>query len=313
MEAKVNFAAVGAFVIALTVSLIAGTLWLSSGKYYRKTYDTYHTYMVESVSGLNLNAAVRYRGVDVGRVRKIALAPGNVELVQLVLDIERGTPIKTDTVATLETQGLTGIAYVELKAGHRDSPPLQAKAGEDYPVIASAPSLFSSLETSVPALLANLSRVSDNVNALLDEDNRRAIKHTLADLELLSRTLAARTSTIDATLASTARTMENAARVTAQLPALVQRVERTADAFERMTGQVAAAGASTQRTMDTTREEMRQITGQAVPEVRELVGELRALTTTLRRVGEEVERNPSVLLQGRRPTKPGPGEQPARP
>jgi hypothetical protein len=47
--------------------------------------------------------------------------------------------------------------------------------------------------------------------------------------------------------------------------------------------------------------------------VRELVGELRALTTTLRRVGEEVERNPSVLLQGRRPTKPGPGEQPARP
>ena len=65
-------------------------LWLSSGKYYRKSYDTYETYMTESVSGLNLNAPVRYRGVDVGRVRKIALAPGNVEQVQVTLDIERG-------------------------------------------------------------------------------------------------------------------------------------------------------------------------------------------------------------------------------
>ncbi len=78
MEEKVNFAAVGAFVIVLTVTMIAGVLWLSSGKYYRKSYDTYETYMTESVSGLNLNAPVRYRGVDVGRVRRIALAPGNV-------------------------------------------------------------------------------------------------------------------------------------------------------------------------------------------------------------------------------------------
>ena len=103
-------------------------LWLSSGKYYRKSYDTYQTYMTESVSGLNLNAPVRYRGVDVGRVRKIALAPGNVEQVQVTLDIERGTPVKEDTVAMLQTQGLTGIAYVELTAGHRESAPLRREA-----------------------------------------------------------------------------------------------------------------------------------------------------------------------------------------
>ena len=91
MEAKVNFVFVGVFVLVLSTALIAGVLWLSSGKYYRKSYDIYQTYMSESVAGLNLNAPVKYRGVDVGRVRTIALAPENVEQVQLTLDIERGT------------------------------------------------------------------------------------------------------------------------------------------------------------------------------------------------------------------------------
>jgi len=315
MEEKVNFAAVGAFVIVLTVTMIAGVLWLSSGKYYRKSYDTYETYMTESVSGLNLNAPVRYRGVDVGRVRRIALAPGNVEQVQVTLDIERGTPVKEDTVATLQTQGLTGIAYLELTGGHRESPDLRAKPGEAHPVIASAPSLMYRLETAIPVLLANLNRASDNLNALLDDENRRAVKATLADLAQLSRTLAARSATIDATLASTARTMDAAARTTgkaaavaAELPQLVQRIERTAAAFERMATEVAGAGASARGAVDGTRAELAQFTGSTLPEVRALVDELRGLTATLRRVGDTVERNPSVLLYGRPAAKKGPGE-----
>ncbi len=315
MESKVNFAAVGAFVIVFTVAMIAGVLWLSSGKYYRKSYDTYQVFMTESVAGLNLNAPVRYRGVDVGRVRRIALAPGNVEHVELTLGIERGTPVKEDTLAMLQTQGLTGIAYVELTAGHRASPPLAARPGEPYPVIGSAPSLMNRLETALPVLLADLSRVSGNVGAMLDDENRRAVKATLADLATLSRTLAARSQAIDAALASGARTMDNAARVTAEMPQLVARVERTADALDRMAGEVGAAGASgraaldsARGTLDGTRADLRDFTGTTLPEVRALVAELRALTATLRRVGDEVERNPAVLLRGRAPPPRGPGE-----
>ena len=69
MEEKVNFAIVGVFVLALGAALIAGVLWLSSGGAYRRAYDTYQTYMHESVSGLSRDAPVRYRGVEVGRVR----------------------------------------------------------------------------------------------------------------------------------------------------------------------------------------------------------------------------------------------------
>ena len=308
METKVNFVVVGVFVLVLSTAMIAGVLWLTSGKFYRKSYDTYQTYMTESVAGLNLNAPVKYRGVDVGRVAKVTLAPDNVEQVQLTLDVEHGTPIKQDTVAVLQTQGLTGIAYVELTAGHRTSPLLLSKPGEQYPVIASGPSLMTRLEPAVTTLLSNLNRATDNLNAFMDEDNRRAVRTTLADLEVLSRTLAARSSTIDSSLKNTARVMENTARFTDQLPGLAQRVERSADAFDRMTTQVAGAGASAGSTLDSTRDDLQQFTAGTLPEVRDLVSELREVTATLRRVSSEVERNPSVLLYGKPPSKRGPGE-----
>jgi len=322
MENKVNLSVVGAFVIVLTVAMIAGVLWLASGSYKRKAYDTYETYMTESVSGLTLNSTVRYRGVEVGRVRQIGLAPGNVEQVRVTLEIERGTPVKTDTVATLQTQGLTGIAYVELRGGRKDSPALQAGPGQEMPVIASAPSLMERVETTTPVLIANLSRAVDSLNLLLDENNRGALRSTLADVAVLTQTLAKRSSTIDAALLSSARTMESSARVSAQLPELVRHFDRTADALERMATDVSDASASAHSTLDSargtldvarstldrSRADVAQFAGSALPEARELVAELRGLTASMHRVVDEVERNPGVLVQGRGPAKRGPGE-----
>lgn len=294
MEEKVNFAVVGAFVLALSAALIGGTLWLSSGKSYRVVYDVYQTYMHESVSGMNLNSPVRYRGVEVGRVQKIALAPGNVEQVQLTLDIERGTPVKADTVAVLQTQGLTGLAFVELMGGSRDSPALKAQPDEKYPVIKAGPSLMTRLDSAITVLLTNLNRTSENLNALLDEDNRHAFKNTLADLKVLSHTLAARSVTIDSTLTDAAHTMKNTARLSDELPQLAQRIQRSADSFNELSRAGAnASGAFTDETL---------------PEVRQLVTELRDLTAVLQRVSGELEQNPGVLLYGKPTAKRGPGE-----
>lgn len=278
MESKVNFAVVGVFVLILGALLIGGVLWLSSGKSYSKAYDTYLVYMSESVSGLSLDAPVRYRGVQVGGVRRIALAPGNAEQVQLTLDIERGTPVKQDTVAVLQVQGLTGIAHVDLSGGSRDSPPLKPAPDEEYPVIRTGPSLMLRLDTAVTALLGNLNRSSESVNALLDEENRIALRHTLANLERLSGALAS-----------------------AELPQLLRRLQRSADAFDRMANETARAGSSTANTVDTVRAE-------ALPEARQAITELRELTASLRRFSEALERNPGMLLQGRPNVPPGPGE-----
>ncbi len=308
MEEKINFAIVGVFVLALGAALIAGVLWLSSGGAYRRAYDTYQTYMHESVSGLSRDAPVRYRGVEVGRVRRMALAPGNVELVQLTLDIERGTPVKQDTVAVLRVQGLTGIAYVELSGGSQDSPPLQAREGEAYPVIRSGPSLMVRLDSAVTTLLGNLNHTSERVSALLDEGNRREFTQTLADLRILARTLAARSATIDAGLTNAARTLDNTARVSADLPRLLERLQKSADGFDRMSSEISRAGASVSTDVAGTRADLRETTDELAPEVRALVSELRETTGSLRRFSEQLERNPSVLLYGKPAAKRGPGE-----
>lgn len=278
MESKVNFAVVGAFVLILGTLLIGGVLWLSSGKSYRKDYDTYLVYMSESVSGLSLDAPVRYRGVQVGGVRRIELAPGNAEQVKLTLDIEHGTPVKQDTVATLRVQGLTGIAHVELSGDSRDAPVLKAGPGEKYPVIRTGPSLMLRLDTAVSALLTNLNRSSESVNALLDEENRAALRRTLVNLERLSGTLA-----------------------NAELPQLLKRIQRSADAFDRMANETARAGSNTASTIESVRAE-------ALPEARQAITELRELSASLRRFSEALERNPGMLLQGRPAVPPGPGE-----
>jgi len=280
-------------------------LWLSSGKSYSKTYDTYLIYMSESVSGLSLDAPVRYRGVQVGGVRHIALAPGNAELVQLTLDIERGTPVKQDTVAVLQVQGLTGIAHVDLSGGSRDSPSLKPGSGEKYPVIRTGPSLMLRLDAGVTALLGNLNRSSESINALLDEENRAVLRRTLANLDRLSGTLTAHAGAIDAGLDYASRTMKNTERLTAlanaELPQLLQRIQRSTDAFDRMASETARASSSAASAIESVRTE-------AMPEARQAITELRELTASLRRFSEALERNPGMLLQGRPTVPPGPGE-----
>lgn len=297
MEEKVNFAVVGIFVLVLGAALIGGVLWFSSGKSYNKVYDTYQTYMSESVSGLNLNAPVRYRGVEVGRVQRIRLAPDNVEQVQLTLGIVHGTPIKVDTVALLQTQGLTGLTFVELNGGSHNSPALTAKNAEKYPVIQSGPSLITRLDTSVTAMLMNINRTSQNINSLLDEDNRKAIKNTLRDIEILSNTLASRRTEIDSSL-------KDMARFSKELPQLAQRIRHSTEKFDHMNDELAKASSSTRETMDSAR----QFTSETLPAAQQLIVELRDLTQSLQRVSDELEQNPSALLYGKTPRKLGPGE-----
>ncbi|MBK5103195.1 MAG: MCE family protein [Burkholderiales bacterium] len=322
MEEKVNFALVGVFVLALGAALIAGVLWLSSGGAYRRAYDTYQTYMDESVSGLSRDAPVRYRGVEVGRVRRMALASAHVEQVQLTLDIERGTPVKQDTVAVLRVQGLTGIAYVELSGGSSASPELVARPGEAYPVIRSGPSLMVRLDSAITTLLTNLNRGSESLVALLDEGSRRDFKQTLADLRILSRTLAARSATIDTGLSNAARTLENSARFSDDLPRLVERMQKSADGFDRMSSELARAGQSASaamadanatltgagNTLAGARADLREAGAEIVPEMQLLLAELREVTASLRRISQQVEQNPRLLLFGKPAPGPGPGE-----
>jgi len=304
----VNYTFVGLFVIVLAAVLLAGVLWLASGGAFQKKYDLFRAVEDESVAGLNLNAPVKYNGVDVGKVQEIQLDAGNPNRVNLIFAIERGTPIKEDTVAVLKTQGLTGIAYVELSGGARDSPLLLLGTDGELPTIRTKPSLGARLENVLTTVLTKLDSTSNNLNAILSDENQASFKSALADIAAVAHTLAARKSDIDAGIVSGARTLDNTAKATAQIGPVIDRIGRGADAIEKMGNEVTLTSATAGKTVNSVGSDVKRFTADTLPELERLLGELSALSNSLRRLTEQTERNPASLLFGRKPVPEGPGE-----
>lgn len=313
METKVNLALVGAFVLALAAVLIAGVLWLASGGAYQTHYDVYQAVLEESVAGLNPNAPVKYNGVDVGKVRAIALEAGNPQRVNLLFAIERGTPIKQDTVATLKTQGLTGIAYVELSGGAMASPRLQAAPGSPYPQIRTKPSLSTRLENVLTDVLAKLDNTSSTLNAILSEDNRAAFTSILRDTATVAQTLAARKDALDAVITQARRTLDGTAAAAPGLAPLIERIGHSADAVGRMGDAVALTSAGAGKAVDAMGADVQRLGAQTLPELERLMTELNLLAVSLRRLSDQTGRDPAALLFGRTPVPDGPGESRSSP
>ena len=309
MEDKVNYTVVGAFVLALGAALITGVLWLSAGFSARKHLLPYQSIVSESVAGLNLDAPVKYLGVDVGKVSAIRIDPGNPRQVVLRFLIEQGTPIKKDTEAVLKTQGLTGIAYVELNGGSVGSPPLVAQSEDDVPLIPSKPSLSARLENVLSTVLASVDRLSTNLNAVLDADNRAALKQALADAATVIHAVAAQQKALGQGIADTAATARHLAQASQQLGSTLARIGSSAEAVQRMADTAGQASASAARTVETADSGVRQLSTETLPELERAVAELAPLAASLRRLSEQTERSPSSLLLGG-PTRPaGPGER----
>jgi phospholipid/cholesterol/gamma-HCH transport system substrate-binding protein len=305
MDSKVNYIVVGLFVIVLAAALLAGVLWFSAGLH--GTYRQYLMYTAESVSGLSVDAAVRYRGVKVGRVAEITLTPGDPSRVRLLLDIEEGTPVKTDTQATLEMQGLTGLMNVNLVGGTREAK-LLAATMEGIPVIPSKPSLMGQLSDQADALVRNLSETSARLSRLLSDENQAALTQTLANLERVTGTLASEADTLADTLVELRQVAAQARRAGDELPAAIGQFRQSAVALERMANELASVGTAVRTEVGAGGTQIRRFMGEALPAAAGIVDELRETAANLRRLSESLERDPSVLVYGAGQPAPGPGE-----
>jgi phospholipid/cholesterol/gamma-HCH transport system substrate-binding protein len=311
---KSTYVRIGLFVVVLTAALIWGTLWLSAGGA-PGDFDFYYTYMEESVSGLSPDAALTYRGVNVGKVNEITIDPKNPNRVRLTLQVKRGVPIKQDTQATLEMQGLTGLATIDLLGGSTDSPALTMTDGEPYPVIPSRPSLLVRLDSVISDLLGNLIEMTAKVNKILDDDSRANFARTLAHIEAITGAVAGNSDRIDAIVGDAQATMKSTRLASGELPDLMQDLRRSTQTLAEMADQLRTAGASLneaaktlQRTATHSGGDVERFTSSSLPDAAAMTRDLRDAAENLRRVSETLERDPSVLLYGRTQQKRGPGE-----
>lgn len=307
MEKKINYAMVGLFVIVLGATWLAISLWLALGDFSTQ-YTTYHVYMDESVSGLYLEAPVKYRGVEIGKVKQIKLNPTVPDQVQLTLNVDPEVPIKEDTIAVLSVQGMTGIAFVDLTGGSLGSPLLEAKDDQFYPVIQSGPSFFSRLDMSGTKLVANLNVLANALAEVLDAEGTQALRETLVNINKITSAFANRQAEMEQGIVSASEFLENGAVASGQFSSLLSQLDATAKSFEDMAATLSKTGENVNRYVANSGAGVQQFSRQTLPELGALISELRRLADTLQGIGQNLEDDPRVLIYGRDLEVPGPGE-----
>lgn len=307
MEAKTNYTLVGLIVLVLTGAMIATGLWLSVG-FDKKEYSQYVVYIHEAVSGLNEEAPVKYSGVQVGYVSKIRLNHEDPQLVEIILNIEKGTPITTSTYATLLSQGITGVSYVGLSAASSDLSPLEKLPGEPFPVIPAKPSLFNQLDRAIKEVSDNVNKVAVEVQRIFDRKNALYIRKTLANMQTFSDVIAQNSQHIDHSLKNADTMLQNLAKVSQELPTVMQDLKVGVKQFNRMATNVSDAGREVTSTMRTGKATIDQISQQTLPPAVVLMRRLDAIAANLEKVSNQMRLNPSVVLWGTKPPAPGPGE-----
>lgn len=300
MEAKTNYTLVGVIVLVLSAALLSAMLWLSVG-FNQKTYVTYTVYLHEAAAGLSEDSAVKYNGVQVGFVKKIKLNKRDPRQVEILLDIQEGTPITTSTSATLISQGITGVSYMGLSAGSSDLTPLKRVIGEPYPVIPAKPSLFDQLDSILKQVSENVGKLSASAEKVFSEENTKHFQQTLTNIDQFSKVIANNSENINRSLRSTDVILANMAKVSKDFPDILKELKIGVEHLSR-------AGNDVSETMISGKSAIDIISQQTVPPAIQLIRKLNSIAANLEQVSNDMRLNPSVVIRGTKPPKPGPGE-----
>jgi phospholipid/cholesterol/gamma-HCH transport system substrate-binding protein len=184
----------GVFLTAATV-LFAGTVIVLTGMGLWQERVTYYIEFRQSVSGLEQGAPVKLRGVLVGTVEAIRVDPDNVEQVEVRIQVDKGTPIKADTKAFINMQGITGLKFIELAQGTADAPKLPA--GSE---IQAGQSMIEQLTGRATDIGLKIEKLLNNILYMTREQNQKRVDDIVDSTEQTSQNLAQLTSELSQTL-----------------------------------------------------------------------------------------------------------------
>ena len=187
METKAHHALIGAFALAVIVAAFGFVFWFS-GVEKGAARKSYRLVFTSSVSGLSRGAVVSFNGLRVGEVVKIDLAD-DPRVVNATIEIDPRTPLKSDTRARLEYQGLTGVASVALTGGTASAPNVEQGADGSLPTIFAERSDYQNIVETLQNLSGKMDNIADRVEKVLGE-NAPAITATIKNVEVFTRGLA---------------------------------------------------------------------------------------------------------------------------
>ena len=166
METDRHYFIEGLFIIGVSIAAALFFVWLANAGH--RDDVLYRIHFAESVSGLALGDPVKYRGVDVGTVKAMALDTDDPSRVQVDVKLRKEAPVKTDTKATLKLRGITGTVFIELEGGSPGAQSLAAATPEgQIPEIPSEKSSLASILDQLPKVIEKFSAIEDRANKVV--------------------------------------------------------------------------------------------------------------------------------------------------
>jgi len=303
MENRAHALAAGLFTLVLGAALAAVGMWFSKDEIKLIPYVLATT---SPVTGLKVEAPVRYRGVDVGKVDDISIDTADSGRVRIRIGVREGTPITKSTYAQLGYQGITGLAYVLLGDDGTSKEALQSSPSE-VAQIRMKPSLMDQGEI----LFGTFAEIADEVKRLLDDENQGRVRRTLANLEeatqranLVAKKLEPSLEAMPGLIAEAkgltgdARaTIRKADQLIASANGLALKLDARVDTLTRAVSSVEEVGVTA-----------RAVNDETMPRVNMLVDGLNKDTHALGRVINTLGEQPQSLVFGTPRETPGPGE-----
>jgi phospholipid/cholesterol/gamma-HCH transport system substrate-binding protein len=303
MENRAHALAAGLFTLVLGAALAAVALWFSKDELKLIPYALATS---SPVTGLKVEAPVRYRGVDVGKVDEISIDTANSGRVQIRIGVREGTPITKSTYAQLGYQGITGLAYVLLGDDGKSKEALQSSS-DAVAAIRMKPSLMDDGET----LFVSFAEIADKIKHVLDDENQGRVRRTLANLEEVTQRASTVAKKLEPSLEAMpgliaeAKGLAHDARASVKKAdllignanGLALKLDERVDTLVRAVGRVEEVGITA-----------RAVNEETMPRMNVLIDDLSKESHALGRVINTLGEQPQSLVFGTPPGAPGPGE-----
>lgn len=309
METRSNHVFVGAVVLLLLAMLALFLVWLARlNGAQAKEYDIFFK---QSVNGLNKGSEVGYSGVPKGQVIQVALFKDDPQFVRVRVRLDDDTPILEGTTAYVQGS-FTGTSTIQLDGAVKGAPPIacpavnaQQSCPYGVPVIPTRQGGLGALLSSAPELLQRLSTLTAKVTELLNDRNSKSLGNILANTDRLTRALADQSPDIGKTLAETRTTLQKMGAAADQIGALAEKTSGTVDDLKPAAAKLSKAIDAAQHSLETidslvadAKPGVQAFSKQTVPEIGQLVRDLRIMSAALTSVAEKIDQGGATALLG---------------
>ncbi|KFG88586.1 Mammalian cell entry protein [Sphingobium herbicidovorans NBRC 16415] len=311
METRSNHVLVGTVTLLLLAAIMIAAFWFS--RLSEGDNMEYDIFFKQSVNGLAKGSSVNYSGVPSGQVEKIELWKRDPSFVKVRISVREGTPVLQGTTATIAGVGFTGVSEIVLDGAVKGAPPIGCPepnpltaCPDGVPVIPTKPGALGELLNNAPQLLERLSTLTERLTELLNDKNQQSIAGILTNLERVSGALADRSPEIAATLAEARIAVQRTGIAAEQIGKLAATTDSMlTDEGKPLMADLRKSVQSATRSIDTldktiaeAQPGVRAFSNQTMPEVNQLVRDLREMSRAFRGVAEKLDQQGAGSIVG---------------